>query len=243
MILPKKWTDVIVEDFIEVSKIDKTLGASHYNSEILSILSDEPIEVIEDLDIDDLNAYINEMLWANSEPLSMYKHKLFNYTIKPLSTLTLFEYIDLDHFFTNNYIANLDKICAILFRQTKTTEWGEVDVEPYDYDINIRAERFLDLPITDVYGIVKEFLKYRDKFLDNYRNLFQDGDDITEEEKKELSHEDKIEIEKEGKSIKWSWEYTIYNLTKGDITKSESVGKLPLTYVFNILAMKKELDI
>ena len=35
----------------------------------------------------------------------------------------------------------------------------------------------------------------------------------------------------------------IYGLTNSDITKSEAVGSLPLTYVFNMLGMKKELDI
>jgi hypothetical protein len=32
-------------------------------------------------------------------------------------------------------------------------------------------------------------------------------------------------------------------LTNGDITKSDKIGVLPLVYVFNILSMKKELDI
>ena len=35
----------------------------------------------------------------------------------------------------------------------------------------------------------------------------------------------------------------LYGLTNGDITKTEAVGALPLTYVFNVLGMKKELNI
>lgn len=242
--LPKQWSDVPVENFIEVSKIDRELGSNHFNSEILSILSEEPIEVIEDLDIDEMISYVNQLLWATSQPHNRYKHKVLHYTIKPLEQLTLFEYIDLDHFFNDNYITNLDKICAILYKQTKVGEWGEVEMEGYDYDLYTRAVQFTELPITDVYGIIPEYLKFRDKFLDTYRNLFVDADDkLTDDEKVELRPEELKDIEDEGKSAKWSWERTIYTLTNGDITKSEKVGRLPLTYVFNILAMKKELDI
>ena len=163
--------------------------------------------------------------------------------IKPLSKLTLFEYIDLDYFFNENYLKNIDKICAILYRQAKTNRWGEEILEPYDYDINIRADKFLDLPITDVYGIINEFLKFRENFLDVYANLFGEVDEITEEDRATLDVEEIKEIEQEKKESKWSWERMLYGLTNGDITKTEAVGALPLVYVFNVLGMKKELNI
>jgi hypothetical protein len=68
-------------------------------------------------------------------------------------------------------------------------------------------------------------------------------EDLSQEERRELDPEEVKEIEKEQAQSKWSWEQTIYGLTNGDITKSEKVGALPLIYVFNTLAMKKELDI
>ena len=126
LLLPKKWSDISVEKFIEISEIDKELGPWHYNSEILSIITDEPIETIEDLEIDILNAYIDQCKWAMSQPSKQYKHTLLGMQIKPLAKLSLFEYIDLDYFFNNNYLKNIDKICAILYRQAKTNRWGEV---------------------------------------------------------------------------------------------------------------------
>lgn len=243
--LPKQWSQVTLEQFIEFSQIDKEQGAYHYNSEALSILSDEPIEVIEDLDVDELAELINESRWCTSEPSKRYKHELLGLKLKPLSKLTLYEYIDLDYFFSNNYITNLDKVCAIMYRQTKLNEWGDEIMEPYDFDCNIRAEKFHDLPITDVYGIVHEFLKFRDNFLKTYENLFTGDLDtpLTDEEKANMEPEEIKEIEKEQSQVKWSWEQTIYGLTNGDITKSDKIGVLPLVYVFNILSMKKELDI
>jgi len=244
MCLPKQWSDISVEQFIEISQIDKDQGANGYNSELISIVTDMTYEEVDELDLDDMVQMVNDMKWSNTQPSKQYKHELLGMKIKPLSKLCLFEYIDLDYYFNDNYHTNLDKICAILYRQTKVNEWGEVVLETYDYDINTRAEKFLDLPITDVYGIVAEFLKFRENFLDVYKNLFGEAEEeLTADDKAAMEPEEIKEVEKEVKENKWSWERMIYGLTDGDITKSEAVGALPLTYVFNMLGMKKELDI
>jgi hypothetical protein len=165
--------------------------------------------------------------------------------VKPFNKLCLYEYIDLDYYFTNNYITNLANICAILYRQSKTNEWGEEIIEPYEYDCTIRADRFLDLPITDVYGIINEFLKFRDNFLNTYQNLFQGEElpELTTEQKAELTAEELKEEEENKTDSKWSWERMIYGLCNNDLTKSDKIGGLPLTYVFNMMGMKKELEI
>jgi hypothetical protein len=239
--LPKQWSDVTVEQFIEIAKIDKSLGPWHYNSEVLYILTGEDID---DIDIDECTQIVSKFKWALSQPSTKYKHELLEMQIKPLTKLCLYEYIDLDYFFTENYVYNIDKICAILFRKSKVNEWGEVILEPYEYDLNTRADLFLDLPITDVYGLINEFLKFRDNFLKVYSNLFGEGEtELTAEQKAELTPDELKEEEDNKKNSKWSWERMIYGLTNSDITKSEAVGALPLTYVFNMLGMKKELDI
>ena len=242
--LPKQWSDISLEQFIEISEIDKDQGANGYNSDLLAIVTDMSYDEIDELDLDELIKMVAQFKWALSQPSKQYKHELLGMKIKPLSKLCLFEYIDLDYYFNNNYHTNLDKICAILYRQTKVNEWGEVVLETYDYDINVRAEKFLDLPITDVYGIVAEFLKFRENFLDVYKNLFGEAEEeLTADDKAAMEPEEIKEVEAEVKNNKWSWERMIYGLTDGDITKSEAVGALPLTYVFNMLGMKKELDI
>lgn len=242
--LPKQWSDVTLEQFIEVSNIEKSLGSSHYNAEIISILTDISIDEVDELDLDEMMQMLDDMKWSNTQPSKQYKHEVLGMKIKPLSKLCLYEYIDLDYYFNDNYHTNLDKICAILYRQSNVNQWGEVVLEPYEYDINTRADLFLDLPITDVYGIVNEFLKFRENFLKVYKNLFDEPEDeLTAEDKAEMDPDEIKEVEKEVKENKWSWERMIYGLTNGDITKSEAVGALPLTYVFNVLGMKKELDI
>ena len=242
--LPKKWSDITLEQFIEISEIDKEQGANGYNSELISIVTDMTYDEIDELDLDDMVQMVDDMKWSNTQPSKQYKHELLGMKVKPLSKLCLFEYIDLDYYFNDNYHTNLDKICAILYRQTKVNEWGEVVLETYDYDIHLRAEKFLDLPITDVYGIVSEFLKFRENFLDVYKNLFGEAEEeLTADDKAAMEPDEIKEVEAEVKNNKWSWERMIYGLTDGDITKTEAVGALPLTYVFNMLGMKKELDI
>ena len=76
MYLPKQWSEVTLEQFMEIAEIDKELGAYHYNSEILSIITDEPPESIEDMDIDELKGYIDECKWALSQPSNKYKSEL-----------------------------------------------------------------------------------------------------------------------------------------------------------------------
>jgi hypothetical protein len=245
MYLPKSWSDITLEQFIEISEIDKLQGAYYYNSEMIAIICNESSEYIEDMDIDDLLNLVAQCKWSASQPPNKYKSELLGMKVKPFNKLCLYEYIDLDYYFTNNYITNLANICAILYRQTKLNEWGEEIIEPYEYDCTIRADKFLDLPITDVYGIINDFLKFRDNFLNTYKNLFngEEPPELSEEEKEELTPEELKEEEADKKDAKWSWERMVYGLCNNDLTKSDKVGGLPLTYVFNMLGMKKELEI
>jgi hypothetical protein len=245
MYLPKQWSEITVEQFIEISEIDKSQGSYYYNTEILSIICNESTEVIDDIDVDDMVKIVKQCKWALSQPSNNYKSELLGMKVKPFNKLCLYEYIDLDYYFTNNYITNLANICGILYRQSKVNEWGEEIIEPYEYDCTIRADKFLDLPITDVYGIISEFLKFRDNFLKTYQNLFQGEElpELTPEEKAELTPEELKDEEDSKKDSKWSWERMIYGLCNNDLTKSDKIGSLPLTYVFNMMGMKKELDI
>ena len=245
MYLPKQWSEITVEQFLEISEIDKSQGSYYYNTEILSIICNEPTEVIDELDVDEMFKIVKQCKWALSQPSNHYKSELLGMKVKPFNKLCLYEYIDLDYYFTNNYITNLANICGILYRQSKVNEWGEEVIEPYEYDCTIRADKFLDLPITDVYGIISEFLKFRDNFLNTYKNLFQGEElpELTAEQKAELTPEELKEEEDTKKESKWSWERMIYGLCNNDLTKSDKIGALPLTYVFNMMGMKKELDI
>jgi hypothetical protein len=85
-------------------------------------------------------------------------------------------------------------------------------------------------------------MKYSENFVKVYENLFNpifDEDELAEE----LDEEDIKEQEQEDKINKWSWEHTLYNLANEDVTKIKDVLELNLVFAFNMLGMKKELEI
>ena len=117
-----------------------------------------------------------------------------------------------------------------------SSEWGHTKVEPYEYNAIERGEEFLERPITDVYGIIKEFLDFQNTFEETYSPLFEPEFDPDEDI--EPDEEDKLEEEKK----KFSWEHFIYNLCNGDLTKSDAVLNLGLIYTFNMLAMRNTFE-
>jgi hypothetical protein len=138
-------------------------------------------------------------------------------------------------------VEELPTIAAILYRQTKLNEWNETITEPYEYDPRNRKELFMEVGITQIYGIVTSFLEYKSNFEETYANLFKP--DLSDEDIDDLDEETKREIAEEERLDKFSWERLIYSLTDGDITKTDKVLNLSVVYVFNVLSMKKALDI
>jgi hypothetical protein len=76
MYLPKKWSNITLEQFIEISQIDKEQGANSYNSELISIVTDMTYEEVDELDLDDMVQMVADMKWSNTQPSKQYKHEL-----------------------------------------------------------------------------------------------------------------------------------------------------------------------
>jgi hypothetical protein len=99
MLLPKQWSDITLDQFIEINQIDKDQGANGFNSDLLAIVTDMTYDEINELDIDELIKLVAQFKWSNAQPSKQYKHELLGMKVKPLSKLCLFEYIDLDYYF------------------------------------------------------------------------------------------------------------------------------------------------
>lgn len=238
MHLPKSWNDISVSQFIELTALEEKDFDSVFEMqvEMLSILLDEDPEELYDLDVDEFNK-LNDLKFLRSEPRVKINEHIDKFTFKPLSKITLGEFIDCDYFVVNGKLKNIPLLCAILYKQTKEDDWGNRVFEPYSYDIYKRSELFKSIPITSVFGIVTEYLKFRDNFTKQYENLFaptfEEDEDTTE-----LTPEEKKEAEAEKVKSKFAWESLLYNLAGDDITKIDDVTNLPLTFVFNMLSMK-----
>jgi hypothetical protein len=228
-----------VEHFLEIRSLSSENGMFNYQIDVLSALTDSDISDFEELDIDELSELTSQIKWIQSDPSRRYKNKLDKYVLKPFSKLTLGEFIDLEYYFSNNYLDNFCHILALLYRRTSKNVYGDDIIEPYEYSPKDRLDWYLDYPITDVYGIIPEYLKYRENFTNTYTNLLVDvvSDDEVLEDADEIK-EQKREQEKQ----KFAWESTIMALCNDDLSKFNSILNMSVVLVFNILGMKKTLD-
>ena len=211
----------------------------NYQIDVLSALTDSNISEFEELDIDELGELTSQIKWIQSEPSKRYKNKLDKYVLKPFTKISLGEFIDLEHYFSNNYLDHFCHILALLYRRTSKNVYGDDIIEPYNYSPSDRLDWYLDYPITDVYGLIHEYLKFRENFTNTYTNLLVDvvADDEVLEDADEIK-EQKREQEKQ----KFAWESTIMALCNDDLSKFNSILDMSVVLVFNILGMKKTLD-
>jgi hypothetical protein len=240
--LPKGWNQVTLEQFIELRQLKAEDGMFEHNIDILCVLTDAYPEDYDDLDIADVGEIFKELKWLYTEPSKNYTDRIGKFYLKPMTDLTLGEFIDLEHYFTNDYIHYLPNICALLYRIPEIVEDGAVAKwESTDFKTSSRVHYFLDQPITKMYGMLTEYIKFRDNFITSHKNLMteqveDDLEDITDPEERK-------EAEKEKASQKWGWEQLIWSVCNGDITKYDQVIGMKLVLVFNFLAMRKELEI
>jgi len=239
--LPNSWNDILVDQYIELRELDLELPYFDLMLETVSIVTDTDIDELEDLSFSELVEIEKKLTWLTSEPSKKITQKIDKYNYIGFDNLKLGEFIDLNHFFSDNFVTNLPIICAILYRQTKVNEWNEIITEPYDYDPQSRKGLFTEVGIVQVYGIIGTFLEYKSNFEETYSSLFKP--DLSDEDIEDLDEETKKDIEEEERLDNYSWERLIYSLCEGDITKTDQVLNLGLTYVFNILSMKKALNI
>jgi hypothetical protein len=244
MYLPKSWSEIDVLQFKEIRELYSIQEVFTREIEILSALADIPSDNLEDLDISEVSEMLAKITFINSEPSKNYKHIIGEYHYKPLNTLTVGEFIDLEHYFSKDYNQHVGHIASIIYRKVMTNEWGETVFEPYEFKPSLRCSIFDEVCINDVYGILPEYLAYRESFMTTYANLFtdEDGSEDDEDDVPVTSDEAKAVALKKSEK-KWGWERLIYSLCNEDLTKFNEVTNLSLIMTFNMLGMKKELNV
>ena len=237
--LPKQWSQISVSQFLELNRLSSEDGLFNYKIDVLCILTDKDVSYFEELELNELSELTKQIKWLQSDPSRRYKNKLDNYVLKPFSKLTLGEFIDLEHYFSNNYLEHFCHILALLYRRTSKNIYGDDIIEPYEYSPRDRLDWYLDYKITDVYGLIPEYLKYRENFTNTYTNLLVDvvADDEVLDDAEEIKDQ-KREQEKQ----KFAWESTIMALCNDDLSKFNDILDMSVVLVFNILGMKKTLD-
>jgi len=240
MQLPKSWSDIDVYTFKEIRSISTDNGEWTRDIETLAIIMDVSTDSLDDCDITDLTTQMKSINFLNSEPSKNFKNNIENYIFKPFEQLTCGEFIDLEYYFSNDYIKHISHIAAIVYKKHKTDEWHNLVYEPYTYNPNNRSEEFDNVCVNDIYGIIPSYLNFRKTFLEKYMLLFEDDPGPEDEDKNTpLSKED----QEHKSAVKWGWERLIYSLCNEDLTKFEQATNLPLILAFNMLSMKKDLNL
>jgi hypothetical protein len=240
--LPKGWHQVNLEQFIELRSLQPDEGLFNHNIDVLCTLTDSYPEDFDDAELHEVAEWFKDLQWLYSEPTKNHSDCVGKFHLKPMNELTLGEFIDLEYYFTQDYIKNLPNICALLYRIPEIVEDGVVvKWETTNFKASARAHYFLEQPITKTYGILTEYIKFRDQFISSHSNLMTEDveDDLTDID----DPEERKEAEKQKASNKWGWEQLIWSMCNGDLTKYDQVINMKLILVFNFLAMRKELEI
>lgn len=246
---PKNFGSISVAQYVELLELNPEDFDSSFEFQIerLSIILDEDAEHLENnLNIEELSDLNSSTAWIKGRVKGEFVENYGEFKFKPLEHLTLGEFIDLENLFSKGYYLNIKKILAIIYRRYRVDEFKNEFFEPYIFDLEKRAELFDEFKMSNAQSIIEKYLKYREFFISKRKTLFKSDEEkeIEESETNEPKTREEIEEEKQEKIFeRWGWEFMIYKLCKGDLTKVEEVTELNLILVFNFEAMKKELNV
>jgi hypothetical protein len=207
------WQDVTVQELIEIAELED-LTPTEYKLDRISIVTGD---YYDELDEDELDELLKEYAWLD-EPIKGDEHHIrFN-------RLSWGALIDINKFVANKTpLHNYEKIIAVT-----------IGYEDFTSKCNLIKQE----PCAKYYGILEDVLKYRDKLLENFDDLLEDGSSSVEDD--EAPEEP---TKQEVVQSRWAWERLTYDLADGDITKVQDIMKLPHLMVLNWLTMIKDLKL
>jgi len=154
-----------------------------------------------------------EILNNPGKSVEKFKGFEFNFNIQKV---TLGQFIEVQHFYKNNYLNNIHLIAAS-FSICK------------DYSHVERADKILKMPLLPVLYNVTKFLEVIKKLSDEYQGLFG-IDEIEEEELKPLSN---------GFNEQYGWIYSAKKVADFEGITLDQAYDLPIIQAFNDLAYLK----
>jgi hypothetical protein len=254
------WKEVTVEQFINLTKLipENYSTDELFYIDALSILDDYSNEEIEQMDYQTFQTLISELSFLKTTPVKKPAPIIFVNSkklklIDDFNYLSVGEFIDLEHFFSNDYYLNLTNILAIVYRiynEHQDKEWFPDQIEPYGNYIFHRAPYFNSISINNVYGVIAKYIDWRNQLFETYDGLFDgvsdddDNDEFLNDNESIVSKSERIKEQKKQQAIKkWGWDIFLLRLANNDITKVEAVTKINLIQALNTLSCKKELNI
>lgn len=248
--LPKSWSDINYTAYIELKELESEIQDCQtelFFEQLAVLLDTDSLDpLIDNLSMDELFTIMDKCRWLSVTPRPILQKTIGSYTLKPLNELTTGEFIDIEHYIIEGYTTG-SMVAAILYKQTRTNDWGHTVWEPHEYDLHKRAQEFEGMSIGAMYGFYEEYAQWKADFMIKYAPLFDDTTEEPPSDLEELEGVERIEALKaeaiEKGRQRWSWEHTLWNLTNGDVTKFDGVFSANVVLVFNTLSMRKVLEV
>jgi len=153
--LIKSWNDVTLDKWVKlINKKEKT--KSQEALETISILSDIPKKVINELSVENIAVILKRIAYLqekdNSKLKKIFKLNDIEYGFHPnLEEITLGEYADIETYLKNGIENNLTKLMAVLYRPVTERDGNNYSIEAYGTsNSRMRAEKFKKMKASDV---------------------------------------------------------------------------------------------
>ena len=153
--LIKSWGDVTLDKWVKlINKKEKTKSQEALDT--ISILSDIPKKVINELSVEDIAVILKRIAYLqekdNSKLKKIFKLNDIEYGFHPnLEEITLGEYADIETYLKNGIENNLTKLMAVLYRPVTERDGNNYSIEAYGTsNSRMRAEKFKKMKASDV---------------------------------------------------------------------------------------------
>lgn len=230
-----------LKQYLEINKLPSKEGIE-YLCGLYSILKNEPLDKVYELNMSDINNYLKTQDLKISDK---YKNTINiggkNFYKKDINYLSVGEFVDI-----LNYIKKDDtlSIIKVLYRlRNDDTMFNKVEYEEYG-DFSNRNNLFLNnININDVFGAVKEIKINVKKVFKAFPRLFNTYNDdntnyhLLSDNKKEEYNRYKKEEEKD---ISTAWQKLIMFSIDDDLTKINDMLNMPILMFLNFYSIKLE---
>jgi len=228
---------MVIRDYLKLTNLSDTSIKSMMI--YISLVTGKVEEELHNLSIDELvNLYNENNLELDSNGRNVIKIDTTPLQIIDFNTVSLGQFIDLEHYISDNWMKNIPFITAILYRLFDKQPLKEIIFEDYStIDIKERGNIFLDtININHVYGNIMKYIKWRESIFSTY-SFFDSGindinpDELNEEEL-EIYYDEINNAEKSKKSM---WQDILTKVSEGDITRFDKILETNVILVFNRL--------
>lgn len=246
-LIPASWNEITIDQYQYIQEIQFDEDDGFFSKTIKSVQAlcglDDDDEIFDELNVKDLTVLGSKIEFLKTLPQKVTDY-VDEYMLIDFNNITVGQFVDIE-FWIENTEENLHKILCVIYQRTKSDEWGNIEFEPYKYDVNKRSESFSYMSMGKVYGGFNKYLQWRENFIEQNKSIFEsrDEEEIDETSMSMLSQEEiddiKKDIEKEKLKQKYAWPFFLHQLAEGDILKMKEMFDLKLLYVINMFKMRK----